>query len=148
MSHKARAPETMRIAVKLAGSMAVKRSAKRHSNELAAKAIMASRVRPRVCVRDMASLFNAFDDRSAYPLYNLFDRFRAGVRTRSNPGGVVPGLRRGLPKGMGRLLQPLSWMESLHPLTLKNPDRHRSTCALQHAQKYSPARPSGFTNAK
>src|SRR4051812_15438656 len=46
--HRANAPKTMRIEVKLAASMVRRRSAARHNNEFAAKATIAIAVRRRV----------------------------------------------------------------------------------------------------
>ncbi|WP_340122501.1 hypothetical protein [Methylobacter svalbardensis] len=53
ISQSATAPEMSRIDVKLAASMPVCFSANRQSNEFPAKAIMASKVRTMIRVRDI-----------------------------------------------------------------------------------------------
>src|SRR3990172_4551873 len=53
ISQSAIAPESMRIDVKVAGSIAVCFSAMRHSSELPAKAIIANDVRIKTCVREI-----------------------------------------------------------------------------------------------
>jgi len=56
ISHNTSAPETMRMVVKLAASIAGALSAARHNSELPAKAIMASTVKTAVRAIDISRL--------------------------------------------------------------------------------------------